>query len=42
MPKGKALATVVKTDVVMMAVGRQANTDGIGLDKVGVKIGKWP
>jgi len=29
----------VKTDVVLMAVGRQANTDGLGCDKVGVKLG---
>jgi glutathione reductase (NADPH) len=29
----------VTTDVVLMAVGRQANTDGLGCDKAGVKIG---
>ncbi len=28
------------TDVVMMAVGRRANTDGLGCEKAGVKLGK--
>jgi glutathione reductase (NADPH) len=30
----------VVTDVVMMAVGRRANTDGLGCDKAGVTLGK--
>jgi len=30
----------VVTDVVMMAVGRRANTDGLGCEKAGVKLGK--
>jgi glutathione reductase (NADPH) len=30
----------IVTDVVMMAVGRRANTDGLGCDKAGVKLGK--
>ncbi len=30
----------VTADVVLMAVGREANTGGLGLDKVGVKTGK--
>ncbi len=29
----------VKADVVMMAVGRQANTEGLGCEKAGVKLG---
>jgi len=29
----------VRTDVVMMAVGRQANTDGLGCEKAGVRLG---
>ncbi|MEX1251984.1 MAG: glutathione-disulfide reductase [Hyphomonas sp.] len=29
----------VKADVVMMAVGRQANTDGLGCEKAGVRLG---
>ena len=30
----------VKTDVVLMAVGRQANTDGLGCEAAGVKLGE--
>jgi len=30
----------VTTDVVLMAVGREANTAGLGLDRAGVKTGK--
>ena len=30
----------VVTDVVMMAVGRRANTDGLGCEKAGVTLGK--
>ena len=31
---------VIETDAVMLAIGRRPKVDGLGLDKVGVKLGK--
>jgi dihydrolipoamide dehydrogenase len=37
-PAAGGKAESMKADVVLVAVGRKANTDGLGLDKVGVKL----
>ena len=36
--KGDGAAETLKADIVLVAVGRRAYTDGLGLDKLGVKI----
>jgi len=37
-PAAGGKAETVKADVVLVAVGRRANTDGLGLDKIGVAM----
>lgn len=37
-PAAGGKAETIKADVVLVAVGRRANTDGLGLDKAGVKL----
>ncbi len=37
-PAAGGKAETVKADAVLVAVGRRANTDGLGLDKAGVKL----
>ncbi|MCB1783865.1 MAG: dihydrolipoyl dehydrogenase [Alphaproteobacteria bacterium] len=37
-PAAGGKAETVKADVVLMAIGRKAYTDGLGLDKVGVQL----
>lgn len=37
-PAAGGKTETIKADVVLVAVGRRANTDGLGLDKAGVKL----
>ncbi|AUW57692.1 dihydrolipoyl dehydrogenase [Sphingobium sp. SCG-1] len=39
-PAAGGEATMIEADVVLVAIGRKPNTDGLGLDKIGIEVNK--